>query len=192
MRKIFIFLIFVNSALFAQRQEAGRIYFEVRALETPWTGYVPSGFNRDDYRTGEIHFSTTLVESELDYDPILYSDYNGDSAIKLYIKSSTSESRKPSHIIVKEVTDTSYIIQLSYHKDKKMSFLNYCINFDSFDPEKRGDFRDTVRNICILHRLTYVEDFDWEHEESYWISNFDVHGYYRCKIEFILYKGTQE
>jgi hypothetical protein len=198
MKKLFVILFFlVNCTLFGQRQEIGRIYWEIRNLETPWEGPFPANRNRANYRTHELHFRSTVDESRL---PPIRSDEIGAevmadiaqigvrSGIGIIINSCTGPKR-PSHYVIKEKTDNSFIVQMPFTANNLLGVLRIFSNQVDPSPGNKGYFDDTVWELCNLYdnKIGYESLLDINHEEMYWTNNFDTYGYHRFKNEFIIY-----
>jgi hypothetical protein len=192
MRKLFVgLLLFVSFNLFAQRQEVGRVYFELRAYETQWEGtYFNSKgqdvsndpvFGRPHQKTGRIIFNIRLT------DPLV------SRANKEMVDIAYNTLMDTCNGISVGKTDSSYDVYIPYRD--KMVFLNQCINMDSFPSERKyGVFESHVRNTIQWHwgdtnqKLSYEKIWDYNHYEMTWTNYFDVNGFYFVKIEFILYK----
>jgi hypothetical protein len=189
MRKVFVILFFlVSCTLFGQRQEIGRIYWEIRNLETPWEGWVPENHNRNDYKTYELHFRSTIDESKLP--PVspeiipLMRQYGVRSPIEAIVYGETGP-HKPHYYVIKEKTNNSFIIQVPFHDKKSLEFLLIFVNILG----KIGHFESTVIHLCNMYdnQIEYEYFENIKHEEYYWTNNFEVYGYHRYRAEYGIY-----
>jgi hypothetical protein len=190
MRKLFagLFLLFVSFNLFAQGKEVGRLYCEIRALETPWTGTCFNNAGIDtsnDPRVGRQFLRTGQIIFRADVDQSIRSDLAG--ALRLI----ESRNYKEANYNLISRTDASYSLYTSYRSTDggRMAFLNSYINMDSFPSEgKHRIFDGFAQAIALYTGTRLVRVWDWNHQEINWTQGFKVNGYYFAQIEFILYK----
>jgi hypothetical protein len=204
-RILVVFLLFVSLNVFAQKQEIGRIIFDMRNYENDFRGKIPDRLSMYHYKELAIHITKTVPDEYL-WDP-RHNDNTFEAYRDIALSNDPIDIIDPNHFILywpyKETSRygawTPVNVLMDFAHDPELSpNIRERFRDDSQKPSKDYNLDNTVQAIVVIMNhfnegtFTWDDGWDFDHEEYYYTDaiRVDENGvkHKSFRVTYIIYK----